>query len=626
MASSGISLSLLPDFGDSLRVEVSGIGAEEVLTLYRDAACTGEVGEATNENSIIELGNLEEGSHRYSFNILHGDNGFSPCFSNDFMVHIIDRAAPPELGLALDNPTGTDTTVEITVTGVFPGGLVKIYRDGHCITEAAPPTRVEDGFSVRIAVFKLTVIGDHTFYATITDSAGNQSPCSDGATYTLEDDLEEDFEDDWDLGDLAPPPEEEEGPVSVTEADLYVHNINLFGKNRIGFIDSRISQTVNLNKSTHFSLELSGDHLFESFRNTDESFGVDRFISQGYFHKDFRIKNKKLLFRVGKQHIFIGQSLSGVFLIQNPYLPLRMERGVLGARIDVTNFMPDFFDLDRVEVSVFESGEDFIGGDRFKKEFEKYFTRQEIEQEIPLLLSRYLSTGGAAVGAVAGVASEKDILALLSHAYPEKDLSNLRFPRPGDFSRYQYSDWRPNGGIGYSINVDKKLGKNGFFATLSHTFRENTHLSTESETLETGGLKYISNNRKFRTWIELFYSRNNPIFTKTRTKRGVQSGFIWTPSSKLIFSGEGGHAGNNFSNMGLAASYLPSSKVILSTEANYFNFSDDAIRSSGVPGLLSPLLKDGLSFSFRLGVVFGKRSWFERTISHTNRRLDGRPE
>ena len=610
-------LSLPEDSLDSLHVKVMGIEEENILTLYNDAACTEEVGTANSEDFIIELRNIGEGTHRYYFNIFERQNRNSSCLAADFLVYIMDDLAPPELGMSLETSVGTDTTPEIVVTGAFPGSLVNIYSDGHCVVKAAPPTQVGDGASdLRITVFELEGLGDYSFYVSITDSAGNRSSCRHGKTYTLEEKEEE----DWDFEDIPLVPEEEKRPISETEADLYVHNINLFDKNRLGLINSRISQRINLNKSTYFSLQFSLDHLIESQRNTDESFGFERFISEGYIHKDFRIKNKKLILRLGKQSVVIGQGLSGVFLTPNPYLPARMENGVLAVRVDVTDFIPDFFDLDRVEIAVFESGEDFIGGDLLRKEFKKYFTEKEIQQKIPLIFAHY---SGAAGGKMP---REEDIRSLLSHAYPGKDLSHFRLPRSSDLSRYQYSNWRFNGGVGYSINVDKKLGRNGFSVTSSHTLRENAHLSSGVETLETGGLKYISNSRKFRAWGELFHTRNNPAFSKTKTKNGVSTGFIWSPFPKFIFSGEGGHARNNFSNFGSAISYLPHSKIILTSEVNYFNFSDSAIRSSGVPGFLPPLIRSDVSFGLRLGFFFGKRSWFERTISRTNRRLDGRPE
>ena len=621
MAFEGISFSLLSlpgDSLDSLHVKVMGIGEENILTLYDDAACTEEVGTANSEDFIIELRDVGKGTHRYYFSVFDGQNRSSSCLAAHFLVHIMDDLAPPKLALSLETPEGTDMTPDIVVTGAFPTGLVNIYSDSNCVVKAAPPSQVEDGDSdLRITVFELEGLGDYTFYANITDSAGNQSSCSNGKTYTLD---EKEEEEDWDFGDIPLPPEEEKRPINETEVDIYVHNINLFGKNRLGFINSRISERVNLNKSTYFSLQLSLDHLIESQRNTDESFGSEKFISEGHIHKVFRIKDKKLILRLGKQSVVIGQGLSGVFLTPNPYLPARMENGVLAARVDVTDFIPNFFDLDRVEIAVFESGEDFIAGDLLRKEFKKYFTEKEIQQEIPLIFARY----GVAAGG--RMPREEDIRGPLSHAYPGKDLSHFRLPRSSDLSRYQYSDWRFNGGVGYSINVDKKLGRNGFSVTSSHTLRKNAHLSSGVETLETAGLKYISNSRKFRAWGEFFHTRNNPVFSKTKTKNGVSTGFVWSPSPKFIFSGEGGHAHNNFSNFGSAISYLPHSKIILTSEINYFNFSDDAIRSSGVPGFLPPLIRNDVSFGLRLGFVFGKRSWFERTISRTNRRLDGRPE
>ena len=379
---------------------------------------------------------------------------------------------------------------------------------------------------------------------------------------------DDDFDFD-DLDDLGPPPEIDDKLTSVTETDIYIHRLDIMGDNWIGFSDSRLSHVMDISKNIRIGAELSLDHLFESQKRNDEPFKAQKFISEGHVHIDnIKIMDKNLIARIGKQQIIIGQGLSGVLLLQNPYFGAKTEKGVLAARVDVTDLTPDALDLDRFEVAVFESGEDFVRNNYFEQlngELGKYFTAQEIEA-LPQLLAAYLNSGAPLNG--------ESIGAMLTQTYPARDFTGLNlqkwldaylygenFIKTEDLFRYHYPDWKPDGGLAYSINIDKKLGRSGFLAVLSHTSRENKHLNSGKETMQTAGLRYISRNSKFRAWIEFIRNKNNPVFAPTGTKYGATTGFVWRPFRKLVVGGEAGYAENNFSSLGFSASYLPSCYV-----------------------------------------------------------------
>ena len=173
-----------PSSSASPSIEVSGIGTGETLDLYDTADCapTSE-GTASSSSSTIALSGLSEGSYRYYFDITDASSNQSDC-SKSFISYIYDNTAPVAPELSFTTASGTDTTPDISVSGITPGDLVRVYSENTCSTLAAPAKRV-DGVSRDITLNAISGAAAHNFYATATDAAGNVSACSTVATYTL---------------------------------------------------------------------------------------------------------------------------------------------------------------------------------------------------------------------------------------------------------------------------------------------------------------------------------------------------------------------------------------------------------------------------------------------------------
>ena len=184
----GLSLaanSSSPSTGTSPSIEVSSIGTGKTLNLYSSDDCTGSSkGMASPSDTTIVLSSLSEGAYKYYFDITtDGSSNRSAC-SKSFISYIYDNTAPSTPTLSFNPASDTDTTPDISVSGITPGDLVRVYSDSGCSTLAATATRV-DGVSRSITLNEISGVAAHDFYATATDAAGNVSDCSAAATYTL---------------------------------------------------------------------------------------------------------------------------------------------------------------------------------------------------------------------------------------------------------------------------------------------------------------------------------------------------------------------------------------------------------------------------------------------------------
>ena len=168
----------------SPEIEVSGLTAGETLALYSDSACqTTSLGSATPSSTTINLSGVGEGVHRYHYTITANSNT-SGC-SPHSLSYILDQTVPSTPIISFPVSTGTDVTPDLSVSGIIPGNLVKIYNNSSCTTKAGPTTRV-DGISKSISVTAITgSVGNYPYYASTIDRAGNESLCSAAASYTL---------------------------------------------------------------------------------------------------------------------------------------------------------------------------------------------------------------------------------------------------------------------------------------------------------------------------------------------------------------------------------------------------------------------------------------------------------
>ena len=174
-----------PSSNASPSIEVSGIGTGKTLNLYNTADCsTTSEGMASSSSSTIALSGLSEGSYRYYFDITDTLNNKSDC-SKSFISYIYDNTPPAAPQLSFSTAGGRDTTPDISVSGITPGDLVRVYSDSACSSVLAAPGRRVDGVSRGITLNAISGASAHHFYATATDAAGNESACSTVATYIL---------------------------------------------------------------------------------------------------------------------------------------------------------------------------------------------------------------------------------------------------------------------------------------------------------------------------------------------------------------------------------------------------------------------------------------------------------
>ena len=176
------SPSFTPSTSASISIEVSGLAAGDSLSIYNSKDCSGTAVATTATNSSVTVSGLSEGAHVFHFKITASNSSVSSC-SKSFLSYHYDATDPIAVTLSLTSTSGTNPIPEVRVSGIEPGNLISLYSDSNCSTSAASALRV-NGVETDITVNTLAT-GDHTFYAQATDLTGNESPCSSGVTYTV---------------------------------------------------------------------------------------------------------------------------------------------------------------------------------------------------------------------------------------------------------------------------------------------------------------------------------------------------------------------------------------------------------------------------------------------------------
>ena len=176
------SPSSTPSTSASISIEVSGLTTGDNLSIYNSKDCSGTAVATTTSNSSVTVNGLSEGAHVFHFKITASNSSVSSC-SKSFLSYHYDATAPTAVTLSLTSTSGTNPTPEVRVSGIEPGNLISLYSDSNCSTSAASALRV-NGVETDITVNTLAT-GDHTFYAQATDLTGNESSCSSGVTYTV---------------------------------------------------------------------------------------------------------------------------------------------------------------------------------------------------------------------------------------------------------------------------------------------------------------------------------------------------------------------------------------------------------------------------------------------------------
>ena len=183
-------------------LEVSGVEAGAIVTLYSDHSCDTQVSDGVQVMDSVGMVSitsysLEDGTQdiERSFYAIQRDRaGNKSACSTAKVSYILDVMAPAApSALALEEPStspGTDPTPTLEVSGVVEGATVALYSDSSCDVQVSEGVEVAEGVSV-VSITSNT-LGDGTqdmavtFYAAQTDGAGNKSACSMSVSYALD--------------------------------------------------------------------------------------------------------------------------------------------------------------------------------------------------------------------------------------------------------------------------------------------------------------------------------------------------------------------------------------------------------------------------------------------------------
>ena len=150
---------------------------------------------------------------------------------------------------------------------------------------------------------------------------------------------------------------EQEEKEHTFEVNLYTNNFFAYGEFLNGFTTSRAHYGSQVTDNIDIELEFDLGEFFKPFNvKINDDFHVQRFISKGSVQfNNFKIGNKRIPLKIGKQVIGIGQNITANFLMIHSGSILQRESGVLGIKFDVSELVPNLFTS--MDVSVFESGE-----------------------------------------------------------------------------------------------------------------------------------------------------------------------------------------------------------------------------------------------------------------------------
>ena len=161
-----------------MTIAVSGLASAQTLTLYDNNDCTSSVGTSLTGNEgtqEVAVSALTEGAHKFRFRVSEGGNSVVSC-SQNFITYVYDSTSPSDLTLTVPSSSGTETSTTVTVNGIEPSHLVKLYKGSDCSVGYLQATVRSHGSSETITVGDLST-GTHSFRAVATDAAGNSSSC-----------------------------------------------------------------------------------------------------------------------------------------------------------------------------------------------------------------------------------------------------------------------------------------------------------------------------------------------------------------------------------------------------------------------------------------------------------------
>ena len=157
---------------DAPTLTISGVPEGTTVSLYSDDSCTASI------NNGETLG--DDGVYQYFFKRDREETANCSHSSLSYVLDTTNPATPTIVVSTADPPsssvTSTDSTPNVTISGVEKGELIRVYRDSSCTTQVGKK-RVE-GTSVTVTVAPLPGGGTYNFYAKTFDTAGNESSCS----------------------------------------------------------------------------------------------------------------------------------------------------------------------------------------------------------------------------------------------------------------------------------------------------------------------------------------------------------------------------------------------------------------------------------------------------------------
>ena len=111
-----------PSNNSSPSIDISGVGANESVSLYRDKSCSqNQVGSVSSSGGTLSATSLDEGEHRFYFTVTQTSTNTTRSCSKSFLAYILDITPPavPVIALhsGLSSP-GSGTTPKVTVSNL----------------------------------------------------------------------------------------------------------------------------------------------------------------------------------------------------------------------------------------------------------------------------------------------------------------------------------------------------------------------------------------------------------------------------------------------------------------------------------------------------------------------------
>ena len=169
---------------------VTGVASGDTVKVYKGSGCADKVGEATAQgNSVTVIIDSIANDGRYLFYATKtpaSSSTESDC-SNTPAAYELDATVPVTPGVVLVGTSpGNNPTPVVTVSQAVQAETAEVYTDAACTTSVGRGIVPANRTSVNITTSHLAD-GTYTFYAKVSDRAGNESSCTAATgTYQLD--------------------------------------------------------------------------------------------------------------------------------------------------------------------------------------------------------------------------------------------------------------------------------------------------------------------------------------------------------------------------------------------------------------------------------------------------------